>query len=303
MTLALAAFRQIFMMLTLMVVGVVCAKTKLIDEQTNNQLSSLLLFIVAPAVIFISFLRPFEAELLTGIMMAFGLSALSFAVKLIVTTLTHLKNTHANQAIDKFACVYSNAGFIGIPLIQGVFGSEGVFYLTAYLAIFNLLNWTHGIMIMSGQTSFAFFIQAWRSPAIIAIAIGFLTFIFQIQIPGFITEPLSMLAAMNAPLAMIIAGFSLSKANVKQIMTHTQIHKICLIRLLFIPLIVISLFSFFNIPTVIAGTIIIVTACPVAISVVLFAYQYQKDHAYATELMIASTILSMLTIPLLLFLI
>lgn len=303
MELSLIAFRQIFMMLLLMAVGVGCAKTGLIDEQTNSKLSNLLLFIMAPAVIFISFLRPLESELITGLMIAVGLSVLSFAVKLVVTTLIYLKNTDTTRPLDQFACVYSNAGFIGIPLIQGVFGSEGVFYLTAYLAIFYLLNWTHGIMILSGEMSFTSFTKALRSPAIIAIAIGFSVFIFQIELSDLITEPINMIADMNAPLAMFVAGFAMSKANVKKIITNPKIYKVCFIRLILIPLIVIGIFSFFNIPTIILGTIVIVTACPVAISIILFAYRYEQDITYATELMISSTILSMLTIPLLLFLI
>jgi len=303
MELALIAFRQIFMMLMLMALGLLCAKTGLIDEPTNGKLSNLLLYIIAPALIFSSFLRPLEAELITGLIIALGLSIVSYAIKLIVTTLIYSKNNDLNRPIDKFACVYANAGFIGIPLIQGVFGSEGVFYLTAYITMFQLLNWTHGLMIMSGQVSFTHFTKALRSPAIISIAIGFLVFVSQINLPDLVTEPISMLAAMNAPLAMMVAGYAMSKANVKKIITNPKIYKICFIRLVLIPLLVIGAFFFFNIPTFIAGPIIIATACPVAINIILFAYRYERDDTYATELVISSTILSMLTIPLLLLLI
>jgi len=157
-------------------------------------------------------------------------------------------------------------------------------------------------MVMSGQVALSFFLKALRSPAIIAIILGFSAFAFQIPIPSLVSEPISMLAGMNAPLAMMVAGFAMSKANVKSMITNINVYKVCLIRLLLIPLIVIGIFSFFNIPTIIIGTVIIVTACPVAVGAVLFAYQYEKDHTYATELMVSSTILSALTIPLLLFL-
>jgi len=303
MELALIAFRQILIMLTLMAVGVLCAKTKLIDEHANSKLSSLLLFLISPAAIFISFLRPLESELITGLAIALGLAVISFIIKLALSAIIYLKSTNPNAPLEKFACVYSNSGFMGIPLIYGVFGSEGVFYLTAYLTIFNLLTWTHGVMIMSDQVSFAFLTKVFRSPAIIAIATGFTIFILQIEIPSLITDPTSMLATMNAPLAMLVAGFAMSKADVKKIITNIHIYKVCLIRLILIPLVVIGLFSFIDVPTIIAGTVIIVTACPAAVNIVLFAYQYGKDDTYATELMISSTILSMLTIPLLLFLI
>ncbi|MCL2560570.1 MAG: AEC family transporter [Turicibacter sp.] len=300
MELAFIAFRQIFMMLMLMGIGVLCAKTGLIDEAANGKLSAVLLYIITPAIIFVSFLRPLEAELVTGLMMAFGLSLLSFVIKLGVTTLIYLKNTDDNRGIEKYACIYSNAGFIGIPLIFGVFGSEGVFYLTAYLFFANFLQWTHGIMAISGQMSFSFFTRALRSPAIIASVIGFIVFFLQVDMPDLIIDPIRMLSDANAPLAMIVAGFALSKADIRKILINPNIYKVAFIRLLLLPLLVIGLFSFFNVPMIIIGTVVILTACPVAINIVMFAYQYEKNDTFATELMIFTTILSIVTIPLLL---
>ena len=301
MELALIASRQILIMLILMGVGILSAKTNLIDDHTNSKLSSFLLFVIAPVLIFSSFLRPLEADLVMGLLIAGGLSVVSFAVKLIVTGLLYRKSDLEHAAIEKFACIFSNAGFIGIPLIQGIFGSEGVFYLTAYLTLANFLNWTYGIMIMSGEFSLSFFTKALRSPAILSIAAGFIVFFLQIELPDLITDPIDMLSGLNAPLAMMVAGYGLSKANFKQIVTNLHILKVAFVRLLLLPLLVIAIFSFFNVPTIVLGTIVVVTGCPVAVSIVLFSYRYEKNDTYATELMISTTILSMLTIPLLLF--
>lgn len=94
---------------------------------------------------------------------------------------------------------YSNSGFIGIPLISGVLGDKGVFYMTAYITVFNLLLWTHGIILMGDNDGLK---GAWKnflSPAILSIVIGIILFLFQLRLPQFIENPLEMIASMNTP--------------------------------------------------------------------------------------------------------
>jgi len=303
MNLALTAFRQIFIMLILLIVGFVSAKTGLIDEHTNNKLSSYLLFLITPIVIFMSFQRPLEASAIAGLITSFWLSIVAFTIKIVIASVVNRYKQDERTPLDKFGAVYSNAGFIGIPLVVGIFGLEGVFYISAYLAVFQFLNWTHGMMVIKGEASFGYLLKALKSPAVIAIILGICAFFLQFEVPELLFEPLNMLANMNGPLAMTVAGVSMAGANFKQIVTNPKIYRFCFTRLLLIPLAIIGVFSFFDTPTIIATAIIILASCPAGVSVILFAYQYEKDHLYATELVVSSTILSMLTIPLLLFLI
>ena len=282
-----------------MVIGLLCAKVNLIDEETNKKLSAFLLLLVNPLVIFISYQRPFEVALLKGLFIAIGLSVLTFAINLLVTHTLYFKKDGKIEAIEKYACIYSNSGFIGIPLIQGVFGSEGVFYLTAFLTVSNLLMWTHGVMVMSGVKDRSLIKKAFLAPAFLATITGFITFLLKVEMPRVLMQPLEILGGTNTALAMIIAGVTISKANIGKIVKVMRVYKVCLIRLIVIPFLMIGIFSLTSYPKTIIGTIIIAAACPIAANIILFAYRYDRDSLYASELFVASTIFSLATMPLL----
>jgi len=300
---ALISFNQIVTMIIIMMIGLLCAKTKLIDEETSKKLSAFLLWVVSPLVIFTSYQRPFEAELLKGLFIALGLAVLSFAISILVAHTLYFKKDGKIETIEKYACIYTNSGFIGIPLVQGVFGSEGVFYLTAFLTTSNLLMWTHGVTIMSGIKDRSLLKKAFLAPAFIGTITGFITFLLRIEVPGILLRPMETVGGTNTALAMIIAGVTISKADIGQIVKKVRIYKVCLIRLLVIPLIVVGVFSFFDFPQTVVGTIAIAASCPVAANVILFSYRYDKDSLYASELFVASTIFSLVTMPILMLLI
>jgi predicted permease len=303
MDLANITFYQILTMLVIMVMGFLCAKIKIIDEDMNKKLSTFLLLFVNPLVILMSYQRDFEIELLRGLMIAVGLAILLFAIALAVAHICFKDQDGRSLAVERYCAVYSNSGFIGIPLVLGIFGPIGVFYLTAQLTVSNLLMWSHGVAVMQGEKDFSLLKKALISPPLLATIIGCITFIIGLRLPDLLARPIEMVCNMNTPLAMMIAGVSISKANVGNIIKKKHVYQLCLVRLIVIPLIVIVVFSFFNVQATITGTLIIAAACPVAANAILFAYKYERDHLYASELFVASTLLSMLTIPLLVLLI
>jgi len=303
MDLALITFSQIVTMVILMTIGFICAKTNLIDLATNKKLSSFVLMLVNPLVIFLSYQRDFEMDLLIGLVISLGLAVLSYAISLIVTHVIYHNRNGNTFALEKYACVYTNSGFIGIPLVQGVFGSEGVFYLTAYLTVFNLLVWTHGVIIMSGRRDFRSIRQALVSPPLLATLLGLVTFLVRFQLPEFLAVPMGLLGATNTPLAMIVAGVSMTQVNIRAMVTNSHIYVLAVIRLLLIPLLVVAAFSLFSLPTILTGTSIIAVATPVAANIILFAYRYNRDELYATQLFVATTLLSLFTLPLIMLLV
>jgi len=303
MDLANITFGQILTMLIIMIFGFGCAKVKMIDEKMNKKLSNFLLMLVNPLVIFMSYQRDFERDLLNGLFIAIGLATLLFSISLAIAHLRFPDRKGLSRAVERYSAVYSNSGFIGIPLVLGIFGPLGVFYLTAQLTVSNLLMWTHGVAVMQGKADMTLLKKALLSPPLIATIIGFICFLVGIRLPIAMARPIEMIGSMNTPLAMIVAGVSISKANFGKIVRNKNIYHLCLIRLVVIPLMVIGVFSFLNVPVTIAGTLIIAVSCPVAANAILFAYRYERDHLYASELFVASTLLSMLTIPLLVLLI
>jgi len=300
MGLAYISFQQVLTMVILMVIGIICAKVGMIDDETNKKLSNLLLLLVNPLLIFLSYQRPFEVELLNGLKWAIFLSVLAFVIAILGAHVVYRNRNGKDYAIEKFGAVYSNAGFLGIPLVNGIFGSEGVFYLTGYLTVFFIFFWSHGLIVMSGKKDFSAIKKAFLSPAMISIFLGFALFILRIEIPEVIHTPLTLLGNVNTPLAMLVAGVSISSASVKKIVKDKRIYGLCAMRLLILPTLTILSFLPFQAPDIVVRTIAMVAACPIAANLIMLAYRYDREYTYSAQVFAATTIASLVTIPFLL---
>jgi len=283
-----------------MAVGLGCARIGLIDDATNKKLSNLLLMLVNPLLILLSYQRPFEAELLHGLLLTIFLGLVSFGIAIIVCHTLYRNRGGKDYGLERFAAIYPNSGFLGIPLIYGIFGSEGVFYLTGYLTVFFTFFWTHGMITMSGQRDFSTIKKALISPPLLAIFLGFAMFVLRIELPQIIYTPLALLGGLNTPLAMLVAGASIYGASIMGILRDKRIYGLCAMRLLVLPALTILVLAPFDIPPMIRSVVVVISACPIAINLILFAHKYGRDHLYASQAFAAATILSLGTIPLLL---
>lgn len=297
MNLAVISLRQIFTMVVLMAIGIMSYKINLINDETNKRLSNFVLMLVNPLVIFLSYQRDFEKDLLIGLMISLLLAVISFALNIFLSALLFPSKSNKNRAAERFATIYSNCGFIGIPLVNGLFGSEGVFYITAYMTIFNLLVWTHGVILISGKRDWKSIKRALLSPAVIATISGFILFIVRLQLPDIVLTPLNHLGNTNTPLAMIVAGVSIAQTNIRELIKNYRIFYVSFIKLLVFPLIIAALFSLLPFEQTITATSILANACPTATTLIMFAYRYDKNVTYSSQLFAATTILSMITIP------
>lgn len=298
MELAGITANKIIVMFVIVAIGMICYKTKLIDERTNEKLSDILLLLVSPLLIFTSYQQEFEAGKLHGLLLAILLAAVSHLISILVSILFIRKRPGTDYEIERFSTVYSNCGFMGIPLIHGIFGSEGVFYVTAYITVFNVLCWTHGVILMTGRQTLKASIKALFTPCIVAVVLGFLSYVCRIILPQILLEPITSVANMNTPLSMMIAGVSIASSNIPAMLKKKRVYYICFLRLLLIPLLAVAALKAFHIDEVITTTIIVSTACPTAASGTLFALRYHKNAVYASEIFGITTLLSLVTIPL-----
>ena len=172
--------------------------------------------------------------MIKGFIVCIIVSMIGFLISLLISYVVSFREDDYNKAVEQVALIYSNCGFIGIPLVQGIFGSEGVFYMSAFVAVSNFLIWTHAVIIMSGKTDINSIILSLKSPTIIAI-LRMTFFIMQWRLPKFIMEPLEMFSSVNTPLAMIVAGINIAKENIIKSLKHKRLYFICLLRLIIIP--------------------------------------------------------------------
>lgn len=298
MSLARITLNQILIVLVIIFIGIICRKVKLIDDKTNNKLSNILLMLVNPMVVIVSYQMEFSMELLNGLLISFLLAIITHLFGILVSYRVFKNNKDA--VVERISTIYANCAFMGIPLINGIFGSEGVFYVTAYITIFNVFLWTHGVVMMSGSKDIHIkdMLKKLISPTIIAIIIGFGFFLFQVKLPYIVFESFDYIASINTPFAMLIAGVTIGKANLLELVKKYRIFLVAFMRLLFIPLILALVFSRFPINKVVLVTSIIMSACPSAATSILFSIRYEKNSIYAAEIFAVTTILCCLTIPL-----
>ena len=174
-----------------------------------------------------------------------------------------------------------------------------VFYMTAYITVFNLLLWTHGIILMGDNDGLK---GAWKnflSPAILSIVIGIILFLFQLRLPQFIENPLEMIASMNTPLGMIVAGANLAQGNILKSLKNKRLYYLSFIKLIVYPLAGLVVLWLLPLEFEVAFTVFIALACPAGASVIMFAQRYDRDAYYASEIFVITTLLSAVTIPLL----
>lgn len=290
--------QQAFVMLILILVGAGCFRFHLLSKDTVSEISKLVLTVVNPIVILLAYQRELKAELVANLGWTFLLSALSYALAMAISYLAIRDRTGRETAIERFSCIYSNCGFMGIPLVSAMFGYEGVFYLTAFITMFNLLAWTHGVMQISGQRSLRSMIKVLRSPAIIAIALGMVLFFAQISIPALLAETLGMIGELNTPLAMFVAGATIAQTNLLGVLKKPRVFYVSFLKLLVIPLALILLFLLFPLEKTMEMTVLAATAAPSAAMCTMQCLNYKKNAAYASELFGVTTLLSIATMPL-----
>ncbi|MCM1314452.1 MAG: AEC family transporter [Prevotella sp.] len=288
---------QTVIMLILIIVGVLCAKLKLISSSTNKELSQFVLQMVNPVVIFMSYQKDYEARLVKNLLLTFAFSVIAFAVTILISYLIIWKKEGRHTEVERFSAIYSNCAFMGIPLVNALFGSEGVFYLTAFLTVFNIVIWTHGVITISGEKNFRQVLKVFYSPTIIAILLGIITFFLKIKLPSVPTSALQFIANINTPMAMIVSGVTISSTKIIELLKNARIYYVCLVKLLIIPLVVALAMMPFNIDEMVRMTIVVTAAAPPAAMCTLFCLKYNKNSVYASEIFAAGTILSVISLP------
>ena len=294
---------QVAVMFILIFAGFVCAKVKIITDEGRKQMSSLILTIVTPALIFMSYQKEFSRELVEGLLWSFLLSAVTYVITIPLSYILIRKKKNNEYSIERFSLIFTNCGFMGIPLVNAVFGSDGVLYVTAYVTLFNLLIWTFGIMMIKNEMNFKELGHALTSPTVISIVLGIVFYFAQIKVPEILGRALTFAADMNTPLPMIVAGATMAQTDLIKAVKKPKTLLISFYRLLLFPLICAVVLKLFGAPQTVYMITVIASACPVATTLIMFTIQYDKNDKYSSELFSITTLLSAVTLPLILVLI
>ncbi|MBR4320453.1 MAG: AEC family transporter [Oscillospiraceae bacterium] len=293
---------QAIIMFILILVGALCFKLKLLSKETVSQISGFVLKVVNPIVILMAYQREFRGDLVRNLGFTFILSVTAYIIAMLIAYLCIRNKEGRETVIERFSCIYSNCGFMGIPLVQAMFGYEGVFYLTAFLTVFNTLVWSHGVMQMSGEKSLKSLGKVLRSPAIIAIFLGMILFFAGITLPEVLAETLKEIGSLNTPLAMIVAGATIIQTDLLKVFQKPRVFYICFLKLLLIPVLTILAFQAFPFEKTVEMTVLAAAAAPSAAICTMQCLNYHRNAAYASELFGVTTLFSIGTMPLMMIL-
>lgn len=285
---------KLLIMFLFMMIGVILFRKKIITDAGSESLASLLIHLILPCVIINGFLVERTPEKLIGFLLSFLISVLSLSISILIA-----RKCFSQNPIGHFAAAFSNPGFFGIPLIIAVMGTDSVFYIAPFIACLNILQWTYGVSVLKNERIKIQFDKIIKSPFIISFMIGIVLFLSQIPIPNIIETVISTSADLNTPIAMIVSGIYLAKANIKSMFTQIDFYKISIVRLLLIP--ALSLLLLYFIPNTyieVKISLFLATACPVGSNVAVYAQLHGKNYIYAVQTVVLSTLLSMATIPL-----
>ena len=311
----LAVARQVAVLFVLMGLGAALRKARLLSDAALAGLVNILILVVTPCLIIDVFQRPFDPAMLKGLGCAFALAVLIHVILIFLA-----RAVVRNRATDVrrpllLAAVFSNAGFMGIPLQQAVLGDAGVFYGTVYVAVFNLFIWSWGVGVMKKEKSAgrdegavrragichcsAAVFQSIVNPGTIGLAFGAPLFFLSVKLPTVIGAPIHHLANLNTPLAMLVIGHCLVGADFGKVIRTGAVYVAAFARLVVGPLLAITLLyplrSLLDWNMMLAT--VIAASTPVAAMVSMFATKYRRDVDVSVAVVSGTTLVSIFTMP------
>lgn len=296
----LLAGKQVIILYIIAVVGFVTDRTKLFTESTSRKANDLLFYIITPCVIINSFLNT-EFSRDTAIKFAYaGLAAtLTFIVAIIITT-PFFNKAGVNKPIFKYASIYGNMGYMALPLAQAVLGSEGVFYCSAGVIVFQLFCFTHGVWVMTAEKKEKFNPKTLLfNPGIVAVVIGLPLFLLKVNVPEIISKPISLVGSMQTPLAMLMFGTYISGAGFKGIFNNKNLFLVSFLKLIAVPVIMYFATGVSGLMSgALLSSVIIQAGAPSANNTAMFAAKYDKDTGLASQTVAINSLISIITLPL-----
>ena len=295
---SILVLKQAVIMILISAIGMICYKANIITKQVQKYFSALVLKIVIPCFIIMSFQVDLSHDLVNGMVYALILSILSHLIMIVLSNVVIHKNEKREYAIERFSLVYTNCGFMGIPLIESVLGTEGALYATIYLTVFNILVWSHGVIVIKNNFTFKELVNVFKTPTMISIAIGIILLAFGIKLPEIVARPLKYIASMNTPLPMLIAGVMIAQQSFLDTIKDLRAIYIAFLRMLVFPIFVFLVIRQIPCSDLVRMATILSVSCPAATIGTLFAIEHNKNATYASRIFAISTIESSITMPL-----
>lgn len=288
------------MLFALMAVGIIVKKAGIITSQNRKSFSDLLINVVLPCNIVSSFMGGIKIshELLKNCIMAVLLSAVIQIFVTYANRFVFRKAMIERKNVMSYGMICSNSSFIGLPVADELYGNMGVLYTSIFQIPVRFTMWTAGLALFTDVDKKSAFKKLAKHPCIIAVFAGFFLMIAPFSPLAVISDTINSISKCTTPLSMFVIGAILADADIKTMFSKDVLY-FTFWRLLGLPLLVWGILMPFHMDKLLVSICVIMSGMPAGSTTSILADQYGGDSMFASQMTFVSTLLSIVTIPLL----
>ncbi len=284
-------------MFIMMGIGAFLRKIGIIKSEDKTVMTELIINLLLPCSIVMAFYIEFSSEILEQGFIILIISCVLHLFCVFLSKVLFNKYPKDRKVILQYGTICSNAGFLGNPIAEGVYGSIGLLYASIYLLPLRIINWSVGLSFYTESTDRKSLVKkVITHPCIVTVFLGMILLVTQVQLPAAISGTLSSLGSCSTPFTMLLIGVILAEGDVKTMVNKTTV-KFSILRLILIPMGVFLGCKLCGVPELVAGVSVLLAAMPAGTTTAILAVKYNRDAEFATQCVVLTTILSMILIP------
>lgn len=288
---------QVVILFIIIGIGVVLTKCKVLNKERVAGLIDIVVYIVTPSNLIVSFQRELRQELLLNLGFSFLVAFIVFFINCVIARLVIKERDKNKNCVIQFASAFPNAGYFALPLQKAILGDIGVFYGAAYIALFHCYVWTYGVKLLSKEKEKINLRKIFLNPPILGIMIGIVLFLSETRLPELIYSPLQSLSVLNTPLPMLIIGFYLANADIKATFANRWVYIGGMLRLLVSPAVALGVCFLLSTDGNVSTSCIIACSAPSAALSGMLAQKFGRDTEVPAGMITFTTIVSIITMP------
>lgn len=285
------------MMFLLVGIGFLIRKIGIVNTEGRKNMIDLCIYLTLPFNVLHSFLREWDWNLFISCGIILLLSAGYNAISVLFSAVFYKKADPKKQKPLKYGTIVSNSGFLGNPVVEGIYGTNGLLYASLFMLPVRIVMWSIGVSVFMKDRKENLLKKILTHPCIVAIYVGVIIMISGIQFPTFVENTITGISNCNTPLSMMLVGMMLAEVQPKGLIDKTMVFYTA-VRLVIIPAVVFVITAFLPIDSMLRGITVILAGMPAPITTALLSAKYGGDEEYATGMIFLTTILSLVTLPL-----
>lgn len=285
------------MLFLVMILGLVLRRKGIVQESGKSLLTDLVINVTLPASILKSFQMEFNRQILSSCLVICVVAVLIQIGSYLLGMILYPGFPDNRKKVLQYATICSNAGILGNPIAEGIFGGLGLLYASIYVIPQRVFMWSVGLTYFTEAPDKKTLVKKVLShPCIVSVFIGFILMVWQIPLPGFLNLTVKTVANANTFLAMMLVGTILAEVPVRELPNRATIYY-SFVRLFLVPFLVFAGCRLGQVDSLVTGVSVVLSGMPAASVTAVMASKYGKDEIFATKCVVLTTLLSMLTVP------